>query len=246
MIERVPDEFATQAMPNNQLAPYLAKRGIEMRALPPCRHCPIPTSRWSIRWSAATRPTRWRCGAPSRWPSTWTARSASCATNQAIPAQSIVGAAGLGLRPRLQDREMSEFSRAKAKALLDLYGYIDRDGDGWRDLPDGDPLVIEYATRPTSSRAPLRAVADQHGRDRHPHGGQLIAVARAPQGLARRQADDVGRGLVAPAPRCRGLPGDGLRPQQGQAPTTRASICQPTTPSTSASACCPTARSGRP
>jgi ABC-type transport system substrate-binding protein len=27
--------------------------------------------------------------------------------------------------------------------LLDLYGYLDRDGDGWRDLPDGTPLVID-------------------------------------------------------------------------------------------------------
>ena len=27
-----------------------------------------------------------------------------------------------------------------------MYGYVDRDGDGWRDLPDGKPLVLEYAT----------------------------------------------------------------------------------------------------
>src|SRR4030095_10911125 len=44
--------------------------------------------------------------------------------------------------------EMSEFSRAKAKALLDMHGYVDRDGDGWREQPDGSPLVIEYSTQP--------------------------------------------------------------------------------------------------
>jgi ABC-type transport system substrate-binding protein len=44
---------------------------------------------------------------------------------------------------------MGEFDRARAKALLDLYGYVDRNGDGWRDQPDGTPLVIEYATQPT-------------------------------------------------------------------------------------------------
>lgn len=36
---------------------------------------------------------------------------------------------------------------AWSKALLDTYGWIDRDGDGWRDRPDGTPLVIEYAVR---------------------------------------------------------------------------------------------------
>ncbi len=35
---------------------------------------------------------------------------------------------------------------AGAKALLDRFGYVDRDGDGWRDLPDGKPLVITMGT----------------------------------------------------------------------------------------------------
>ena len=38
--------------------------------------------------------------------------------------------------------EMSEFSPVKARALLDLHGYVDRDGDGWREQPDGQPLVL--------------------------------------------------------------------------------------------------------
>ena len=52
---------------------------------------------------------------------------------------------------------MSEFNRAKAQALLDLYGYVDRDGDGWRDQPDGSPLVIEYATQPDELQPPARS-----------------------------------------------------------------------------------------
>jgi ABC-type transport system substrate-binding protein len=43
---------------------------------------------------------------------------------------------------------MSDYSPARSKALLDLYGYVDRDGDGWREQPDGKPLVLEYATQP--------------------------------------------------------------------------------------------------
>ncbi len=41
-----------------------------------------------------------------------------------------------------------EYNPAKAKALLDLYGYIDRDGDGYREMPDGRPLVIDQASVP--------------------------------------------------------------------------------------------------
>ncbi len=39
--------------------------------------------------------------------------------------------------------------KAPAKALLDLFGYVDRDGDGWRDMPDGKPLVFRFPTTPT-------------------------------------------------------------------------------------------------
>ncbi len=40
---------------------------------------------------------------------------------------------------------------ATAKALLDRFGYKDRDGDGWRDLPDGKPLVLQMGSS-TSGR----------------------------------------------------------------------------------------------
>lgn len=39
-----------------------------------------------------------------------------------------------------------EYSPPRAKALLDMYGYVDRDGDGWREQPDGTPLVIDHAS----------------------------------------------------------------------------------------------------
>ncbi len=29
-----------------------------------------------------------------------------------------------------------------------MYGYVDRDGDGWREQPDGSPLVLEWSTTP--------------------------------------------------------------------------------------------------
>jgi len=42
------------------------------------------------------------------------------------------------------------FDPAGARALLDKFGYIDRDGDGWRDLPDGRPLTLKIASAPSA------------------------------------------------------------------------------------------------
>jgi len=42
------------------------------------------------------------------------------------------------------------YEPARAKALLDMFGYVDRDGDGWRDMPDGSPLVIHYYATPSA------------------------------------------------------------------------------------------------
>jgi ABC-type transport system substrate-binding protein len=34
----------------------------------------------------------------------------------------------------------------RARALLDLHGYVDRDGDGWREAPDGSRLEISFVS----------------------------------------------------------------------------------------------------
>jgi peptide/nickel transport system substrate-binding protein len=44
-----------------------------------------------------------------------------------------------------------KYDPAAANALLDRFGYVDRDGDGWRELPDGKPLRLVMAS-PTSAR----------------------------------------------------------------------------------------------
>jgi ABC-type transport system substrate-binding protein len=42
------------------------------------------------------------------------------------------------------------FDPAAARALLDRFGYVDKDGDGWRDLPDGKPLTLSMASTPST------------------------------------------------------------------------------------------------
>jgi ABC-type transport system substrate-binding protein len=64
----------------------------------------------------------------------------------AIEAQSLVPPGVLGYDPNFNLG--TTFDIPKAKALLDMFGYVDRDGDGWRDMPDGSPLVFEFATEP--------------------------------------------------------------------------------------------------
>ncbi len=39
---------------------------------------------------------------------------------------------------------------ALARALLDRFGYKDRDGDGWREAPDGKPIVLRMGSTPSA------------------------------------------------------------------------------------------------
>jgi len=63
--------------------------------------------------------------------------------HQALPAQSPVPPGIVGYDPEFR-APATDFDSAKAKALLDMFGYVDRDGDGWREQPDGKPLVLSY------------------------------------------------------------------------------------------------------
>ena len=62
-----------------------------------------------------------------------------------LPAQSTVSPHTSGFDPAYKS-EMSEYSPARAKALLDMFGYVDRNGDGWREQPDGSPLVLRRSS----------------------------------------------------------------------------------------------------
>ena len=146
MIEQVPEDFTYVAIPNNRIAPNLAKLGIyEVRYL---------RNDAAMSYFAMENPV-----VGGYTPDKVALRRAiAMAVNveeeiravrrgQAIVAQSVIGPGTWGYDPKFKS-EMGEFSRARAQALLDLYGYVDRNGDGWREQPDGSPLTIEYATQP--------------------------------------------------------------------------------------------------
>jgi ABC-type transport system substrate-binding protein len=63
---------------------------------------------------------------------------------QAVPATQAVPPNVSGYNPNFEGN--AKFDPAGARALLDKFGYVDRDKDGWRDLPDGRPLVLKIAS----------------------------------------------------------------------------------------------------
>ncbi|TXG99919.1 MAG: bicyclomycin resistance protein [Nevskiaceae bacterium] len=151
-IERLPEEFISLAAPGGRLAPNLAKRGMHaVFTLAPdmtmtCFNLEDPVVGGTTPGKVALR------------------RAISLAYDvhkeiklarhgQAVPAQSPIVPNTTGYDPQFKS-EMSDYDPARARALLDMYGYVDRDGDGWRDMPDGSPLIITRNTEPNSlSRA---------------------------------------------------------------------------------------------
>ncbi|MEJ6001419.1 ABC transporter substrate-binding protein [Paucibacter soli] len=153
VLQELPFEFANIAIPGNKLAPNLAKKGVRMtRFIYP----EIAFSYFNMDDPVVGGYTPEKIALR---------RAISLAmdvdkqirlarSGQGIAAQgpSIPGV--FGYDPGFKS-EMSEYNLAKARALLDLYGYTDKDGDGWRDLPDGTPLRIEYATQPDGTSRQL-------------------------------------------------------------------------------------------
>jgi len=142
---RVPPEFTAQAMPNGKLAPNLARRGIQGDR--------YVNADFTMTWFNMEDPV-----VGGYTPEKVALRRAvglaydiereihSARRGAAVPAQSPAPPGCFGYDPAFRS-ENSAFDPARANALLDLYGYRDRDGDGWRELPDGSPLVLTMATQ---------------------------------------------------------------------------------------------------
>jgi ABC-type transport system substrate-binding protein len=142
----VPQEFSAQALPGGKLAPHLARKGIQG---------------WRFT-TPATQFTFFNMEHPvvgGYTPDKVALRRAiflaydvqreidQVYRGAGVRAQSMINPLGSGYDPAFRS-DAATYSPPRAKALLDLYGYTDRDGDGWRELPDGQPLVLECTTQP--------------------------------------------------------------------------------------------------
>jgi ABC-type transport system substrate-binding protein len=147
LIFRLGEEFAYMAIPNNKLAPNLAKRGIEMAQ--------VPGLDLTFNYFNMEDPVF-----GGYTPEKIALRRAICLAyktqdeiaiirkGQAIPARTPYSPGVAGWDPDFRT-SAGEYSVPKAKALLDMFGYVDHDGDGWRDQPDGSPLVLHFNSTPT-------------------------------------------------------------------------------------------------
>ena len=69
---------------------------------------------------------------------------------QATPATQMSPPWTEGYDPK-RTAPLQKHDPAAARALLDRFGYKDRDGDGFREMPDGKPLVVEKASTPNAT-----------------------------------------------------------------------------------------------
>jgi ABC-type transport system substrate-binding protein len=142
----LPYEFNSQAIPGGKLAPYLEKRGLRLM---PDVETVITYLYFNMKDPTVGGYTPEKV-ALRRAISLGYDNGEEVAllrNGTALEAQSPIPPGVLGYDPNFQLGRT--YDPAKAKALLDMFGYIDRDGDGWRDMPDGSPLVFVYSTEPT-------------------------------------------------------------------------------------------------
>jgi len=142
----VPNSFTTQAMPGGHLAPNLAKRGIQGRQIV---NADVGFFYFNMEDPVVGGYTAEKVALRRAIALAWdSVREIQVIRHgQGVPAQSNVVPFTTGYDPHFKS-ELSDHDPARANALLDLYGYKDVDGDGWRELPDGQPLEIVRATLP--------------------------------------------------------------------------------------------------
>lgn len=141
----VPSDFVQQAMPQGKLAPNLARRKVQgYQSLLPVVSYTYFNMEDPIVGGYTPEKVALRRAVALGMDVEREIRLVR--RGQAIPAQSAMVPHTTGYDPKFRS-DMSRYDPARAKALLDIYGYIDRDKDGWRDRPDGSPLTLQIATQ---------------------------------------------------------------------------------------------------
>ena len=158
----LPVDFAPRCLAGACAASRQARRAAAARAA--ARHGDDLLQHAAPGWWAAMRRRRWRCAAPSRWPTTTTRNCVRCAT---------AGHRGAIDHPALHPATraataatMSAHDPARAMALLDLYG-IPRPQRRWL-ARTARRLAAAAAPRPPAARR--RGAATSCGKHYGAHG----------------------------------------------------------------------------
>ena len=144
-IRSVPVEFIEMAMPAGRLAPNLARRGVQVR---PDEVAWLTYTTFNMKDPVVGGYTPDKIALRRAISLAYPIHEeiAIVYKNQAIKVDSPIAPGMAGFTP--ERSPTLEYNPAKAKALLDMYGYLDRDGDGFREMPDGSPLTIDQASNP--------------------------------------------------------------------------------------------------
>jgi ABC-type transport system substrate-binding protein len=214
--ERVPEEFTPSALPNDVLAPNLAKRGIGMDRY---RRADVAVSYFGMEnpLVGGYEPHKVALRRAIALAVDVDREIRLVRRGQAIPAQGPIAPETFGYDPAFKS-EMSTFNRARAKALLDLHGYTDKNGDGWREQPDGQPLVLEYHTSPDGQS---RQLVEQWDKNMKAIGVRIeFKTAKWPENLKASRAGKLmmwGLGWSAAQPDGDTFLALGYGPNKGQA-----------------------------
>ena len=149
----VPYEFAATAAPGGRLAPNLARRGMQLHLVP---QPDVLYTYFNMEDPVVGGYTPERVALR---------RAISLGYDNAeeirllrkplaIPAQGLVVPLVAGYDPAWRS-SMNDYDPVRARALLDLYGYVDIDGDGYRETPGGAALVLHMATQPDTAARQL-------------------------------------------------------------------------------------------
>jgi ABC-type transport system substrate-binding protein len=216
VLEEMPADFAPLIMPNHKLAPNLAKRGIRAIRYP---RCDVALSYFNMEDPVVggTTPERTALRRAIAMAVDVDKEIRLVRRSQAMPAQSVVAPGAWGYDPAFRS-EMGSFDAARARALLDIHGYVDRDRDGWREQPDGAPLAIEYATQPDGQS---RQLIEQWAKNMRAIGIRMtFKAAKWPENLKASSAGKLqmwGVGWSAVVPDADAFLSLGYGPNKGQA-----------------------------
>jgi len=148
----LPPTFGPLAMPGGRLAPFLAQRGVRAeRVLAPSTAQTFFNFADPLVGGLSADKVALRRAVALAFDSAEDVRVVL--RDQAVPAHQLIPPGCYGHDPGLRS-ELGSPNPARARALLDMHGYADRNADGWRETPQGQPLLLRIAFTPTSlSRA---------------------------------------------------------------------------------------------
>jgi ABC-type transport system substrate-binding protein len=147
LLDPVPTDIARVAAPNGRLAPFLARK--EVKALLTAMS-DVTLSYFNMEHplvgGTAPEKVALRRAVALGFDNADMVRGVFSGFGVVAQSPFCPGTFGYDAAPRF---DAWSYQPARARALLDTYGYLDRDGDGWRETPGGQPLTLEIASSGT-------------------------------------------------------------------------------------------------